>query len=86
VRPPLHKRWGGGRQREAGGGRGRQGEGAQPQRHLRQEDLIEDPLRDQGLLMQKMPANRELLFRRAAFLGPMGHRWKVLKELAAVFR
>jgi hypothetical protein len=43
------------------------------QRHLWQKDLIEDCLRDQGLWMQTMPANQELLFRRDAFLGPMGH-------------
>jgi hypothetical protein len=55
--------------------------------HLLKEDLIEDCLRDQGLLMQTMPANWELLFRRDAFfLRPMGHGWRVLKELAAVFR
>lgn len=37
--------------------------------------------------MQTMPANQEeLLFRRDAFLGPMGRGWRVLKELAAVFR
>jgi hypothetical protein len=66
--------------------------GGQPQMHLLQEDLIEDCLRDQGLLVQTMPANGELLFRRDAFLGPMGLRWRVLKslqqcsnELAAVF-
>jgi hypothetical protein len=56
------------------------------QKHLLQEDLIEDCLRDQGLLVQTMPANQELLFRRDAFLRPMGCRWRVLKELAAVFR
>lgn len=55
------------------------------QKHLLQENLIEDCLRDQGLLMQTMPANQELLFRRDAFLEPMSHRWRVLKELAAVF-
>jgi hypothetical protein len=33
-----------------------------------------------------MPANQELLFRRDSFLGPIGHKWRVLKELAAVFR
>jgi hypothetical protein len=33
-----------------------------------------------------MPGNWGLLFRRVAFLGPMVHRWRVLKELAAVFR
>ena len=59
---------------------------AQPQKHLLQEDLIEDCLRDQGLLVQTMPANQELLFRRDAFLGPMGHRWRVLKELETAFR
>jgi hypothetical protein len=58
----------------------------QLQGHLLQEDLVEDCLRDQGLLVQTMPANQELLFRRDAFLGPMGRRWRVLKELAAVFR
>ena len=45
---------------------------AQPQRHLLQEDLIEDCLRDQGLLMQTMQANRELLFRRDTFWGSVG--------------
>ena len=29
-------------------------------------------MREQGLLMQTMPANWELLFRKDAFLGPMG--------------
>jgi hypothetical protein len=57
---------------------------AQLQRHLLQEDLIEDCLRNQGLLTQTIPANQELLFRRAAFLGPMGCGWRVLKELAAL--
>jgi len=33
-----------------------------------------------------MPANQELLLRRDAFLGPMVHRGRVLKELAAAFR
>ena len=38
-----------------------------------QEDLIEDCLeREQGLLVQIMPANQELLFRIDTFLGPMG--------------
>jgi hypothetical protein len=64
---PLHKCWG----------------AAQPQRHLLQEDLTEDCQSDQGLLMQTMPASWELLFRRDDFLGPMGRRWKILKELAA---
>ena len=62
------------------------GGAAQPQKHLLQEDLIEDCSRDQGLLVQTVPANQELLFRRDAFLGPMEHEWRVLKELAAVFR
>ena len=44
---------------------------AQPQKHLLLKDLIEDCLRDQGFLAQRMPANQEVLFRRAAFLGPM---------------
>ena len=57
----------------------------QLKKHLMQEDLIEHCLRDQGLLVQRMPANWELLFRRDAFLGPMGHGWRVIKELA-VFR
>jgi hypothetical protein len=30
-------------------------------------DLIEDCLRDQGLLVLTMPVNQELLFRRDAF-------------------
>jgi hypothetical protein len=51
----------------------------QPQKHLQEENLIEDCLRDQGLLVQTMPDNQELLFQRDAFLGPMGHRWRVLK-------
>jgi hypothetical protein len=33
-----------------------------------------------------MPANRELLFRRDAFMEPIEPGWRVLKELAAVFR
>ena len=45
---------------------------AQPQKHLLLKDLIEDCLRDQGFLAQRMPANQEVLFRRDAFLGPMG--------------
>lgn len=59
---------------------------AQPQRHLLQEDLIEDCLRDQGLVTQTVPANQELLFRRDDVLGPTGCRWRVLKDLAAAFR
>jgi hypothetical protein len=58
----------------------------QPQKHHLQRDLIEDCLRDQGLLVQTMPANQEPLFRRDAFLGPVGCGWRVLKELAALFR
>ena len=58
----------------------------QSQKHLLQEDLIEDCLREQGLLAQTMPANQELLFRRDAFLEPMGRGWRILKELAALFR
>ena len=42
------------------------------QYHLLQEDLIENYLRNQGLLMQTIPPNQELLFRKDAFLGPMG--------------
>ena len=34
----------------------------QLQKHLLQEDLIEDCLKEQGLLVQTMPANQELLF------------------------
>jgi hypothetical protein len=33
--------------------------------------------------MQTMPASQKALFRRDAFLGPMGYGWRVLKELAA---
>ena len=55
---------------------------AQPQKNLlKEEDLIEDCLRDQGLLVQTMPANWELLCRRDACLGPMWLRRKVLKKL-----
>ena len=43
----------------------------QLQKQLQQEDLIEDCLREQGLLVQTMPANRELLFRIDTFLEPM---------------
>ena len=39
---------------------------------LPQEDLNEDCLREQGWLVQVTPANQGLLFRRDAFLGPMG--------------
>ena len=48
----------------------------QLQKYLLQEDIIEDCLRDQGLLVQTMPASQELLFRRDAFLGPMGEQVK----------
>jgi hypothetical protein len=58
----------------------------QPQKHLLQEDIIENFLSDQELLGQTMPANQELLFRRDVFLGSMGHGWSVLKKLAAAFR
>lgn len=37
-------------------------QGSAPQKHLLQEDLVEDFLRNQGLLVQTMPANGELLF------------------------
>ena len=43
------------------------------QYHLLQEDLIENYLRNQGLLMQTIPPNQELLFRKDAFLGQIGH-------------
>jgi hypothetical protein len=56
------------------------------QRHLLQEDLIEDCLRDQGWLTQIMLANQELLFRRDVFLETMGCRWRVLKKLGTAFR
>jgi hypothetical protein len=46
--------------------------GAHTQKHLLQEYLLEDSLREQGLLVQTMLANQELLFRSDAFLGPMG--------------
>ena len=62
--------------------------GAQLQRGHLQEDLIENHQRDQGLLMQIMPANRELLFRRDAFSGPMGHGFtgeNLLQERKFVF-
>ena len=59
---------------------------AKLQRHLLQEELIGDCLRDQRLPIQTMPAKLELLFRSNAFLRAMGHGWRVLKELAAVFR
>jgi hypothetical protein len=57
-----------------------------PQNYLLQEELVEDCLRYQGLLEQTMPANRELLFRRVAFLEPMGPGWRVLKKLVSMFR
>ena len=44
----------------------------QLQKHLLQEDLIEDCLKEHGLLVQAMPAKQELLCRRGAFLGRMG--------------
>ena len=43
----------------------------QLQKHLLQEDLIEDCLREQGLLVQIISANQELLFNRY-FLGTNG--------------
>jgi hypothetical protein len=47
--------------------------------NLLQKDLIEDFLRDQGLLAQTMPANLGILFRRDTFFGPTGHRWRILR-------
>jgi hypothetical protein len=44
-----------------------------------QEDLIEDCLRDQGLLVQTVPANQELLFRKRCFLGTNGVRVEGIK-------
>lgn len=38
------------------------------------------------MLIQTVLPNQELLFSRDAFLGPMRHEWRILKELAAVFR
>jgi hypothetical protein len=57
-----------------------------PQRHLLQEEQIENCLRDHRLPIQTMPAKLELLFRSNAFLRAMGHGWRVLKKLSAVFR
>ena len=42
-----------------------------------------DHLREQGLLVQIMPANQELLFRIDTFLEPIGALVEGLKELAA---
>jgi hypothetical protein len=33
-----------------------------------------------------MPDNQKLLYRRDDFIGPMGYQWRILKELAAMFR
>ena len=44
----------------------------QLQKHLLQEDLIEDCLRDQELLVQIMPTNQELLSRIDTVFGPVG--------------
>lgn len=52
------------------------------QKHLLQGDLIEDCLKDQGLMTQIMPGNQKLLFRKDSFSEPMG---RALKELAEVF-
>ena len=43
------------------------------------EDLIEDCLRDQGLLKETMLANQELLFRRDPFWGTNGARVEGIK-------
>ena len=50
-----------------------------------QEDQIEDCLREQGLLVQAVPARQELLFRTDIW-DQWGLGWRVLKELAAVLR
>ena len=50
------------------------------------EDLIEDCLREQGLLVQIMLANQQLLFRIKLSLDQWGCGWRVLRELAAVLR
>jgi hypothetical protein len=57
----------------------------QLQKHLLQEDQIEDCLREQGLLVQAVPARQELLFRTDTW-DQWGLGWRVLKELAAVLR
>jgi hypothetical protein len=44
----------------------------QLQKHLLQEDLTEDCPQDQGLVVQIIPANQELLFRIDTFLETMG--------------
>ena len=46
------------------------------------EDLIEDCLREQGLLVQVTPANQELLFRIDTFLGPM---WAWVEGIKGIF-
>lgn len=54
------------------------------QSHLLQEDLIEDGLRDQGLLMllmQTVPANQELLFSSNAFWD----QWSVGEVIKGAF-
>lgn len=53
-------------------------------KQLLQKDLIEDCLRKQGLLVQTMLANQELLFRREAFLGPMGAQMEGIKGTCSV--
>jgi hypothetical protein len=63
---------------------------AQPQKNLlKEEDLIEDRLRDQGLLVQLIPANQELLFRRDDQWGAGGGYERSLQlcseEFAAAF-
>ena len=47
---------------------------------------MEDSLRDQGLLVQIMLANQELLFKRDAFLDQWERGWRVLKTVSAVLR
>ena len=54
-------------------------------KELHQDNLIEDCLREQVLLSLPMSANQKLLYGRNAFLGTLGHKWRLLKELAVVF-
>lgn len=61
----------------------------QLQRHLLQEDLLEDCLWDWRLLIQTMPANGDCCLEEMLLWdqwGPMGREWRVLKDLVTAFR
>lgn len=61
-------------------------EGCTATNHLLKKDLIADCLRDQGFLSNQCQPIRNFYLEEMLFLGPVGWRWWVVKELTAVLR